>query len=420
MITVDVDPDKLQVSRLAGQSIQSMEDSNEDSKTFMIDRCTREVQKDRDHTRLKEPHTVRAYKEQSAALSVWEDTLYANRMAVTMKDIAQDIGVSIITVSKVLRGHTDIGPETRRRVLERAKELNYKPNLAARTLVTGRSSLVGLVVPDLLHPFFVEIANSLARELKSKGLYLIIASSEENPSMEDETIEHLLAHRLDALVVSSCAAQASDLLQRIRQQGTPLILLDRSFKNFKAHFVGSDNVEMGCLATKHLLSLGRKRVAHIRGPENSIGRGRMEGYRAALDSRGIRVREQLIVSTSTVDVDSARQGQHAMEKLLALKPRPDAVFCYSDPIAIGAMQTILSAGLKIPGDIAVIGCGNLHYDGFLQVPLSSVDQRSGALGEKTAKLLLSLLKKRDGSKQNSKAVTVESSLIVRQSTHALS
>ncbi len=337
-------------------------------------------------------------------------------MAVTLKDIAQDIGVSIITVSKVLRGHSDIGAETRRLVLERAKELNYKPNLAARTLVTGRSSLVGLVVPDLLHPFFVEIANSLARELKAKGLYLIIASSEENPSMEDETIEHLLAHRLDALVVSSCAAHASDLLQRIQKQGTPLVLLDRSFKDFKANFVGSDNVEMGRLATEHLLSLKRKRIAHIRGPENSIGRGRLEGYRSALDRRGIGIREQFIVSTSTVDVDSTRQGQQAMEKLLALKPRPDSVFCYSDPIAIGAMQTILSAGLRIPADIAVIGCGNLHYDGFLQVPLSSVDQRSSALGEKTAKLLLSLLKKKDDLKPNFKAVAVVANLVVRQST----
>ncbi len=337
-------------------------------------------------------------------------------MAVTMKHIAQDVGVSIITVSKALRGHSDIGSDTRRRVLERAKELNYKPNLAARTLVTGRSSLVGLVVPDLLHPFFVEIANSLARELKSKGLYLIIASSEENPSMEDETIEHLLAHRLDALIVSSCAAEASDLLQRIQQQGTPLVLLDRSFKGFKANFVGSDNVEMGRLATEHLLSLKRRRVAHIRGPENSIGRGRLEGYCSALHARGIQIREQFIVSTSTVDVDSTRQGQQAMEKLLALPTFPDAVFCYSDPIAIGAMQTILSEGLKIPNDIAVIGCGNLHYDGFLQVPLSSVDQRTDALGEKTAKLLLSLLKKKGDSRQYFRAVAVEPDLVIRQST----
>ena len=349
-------------------------------------------------------------------MSLRKVTCKLNRMAVTMKDIARDIGVSIITVSKVLRGHQDIGAETRRRVLERAKELNYRPNLAARTLVTGRSSLVGLVVPDLLHPFFVEIANALARELKAKGLYLIIASSEEDPSMEDETIEHLLAHRLDALVVSSCAARASDLLQRIEHQGTPLVLLDRSFTEFKANFVGSNNVEIGRLATEHLLSVKGERVAHIRGPENSIGRGRLEGYRSALETRGIRVREQFIVSTSTVDVDSNRQGQQAMEKLLALRPRPNAVFCYSDPIAIGAMQAILAAGLRIPADIAVIGCGNLHYDGFLQVPLSSVDQRSDSLGEKTAKLLLSLLKKGSSVKHSYRAVAVPSELIVREST----
>ena len=276
--------------------------------------------------------------------------------------------------------------------------------------------MVGLVVPDLLHPFFVGIANVLARELKAKGLYLIICSSEENASMEDQTIEHLLAQRLDALVVSSCAPRASDLLHRIQDQGTPLVLLDRSFDNLKTNFVGSDNVEMGRLATHHLLSLRRKRVAHIRGPENSIGKGRLEGYRSALHSHGLPVREQLIVSTSTVDVDSTRQGQQAMQKLLTLPSRPDAVFCYSDPIAIGAMQTILAAGLDIPRDVAVIGCGNLHYDGFLQVPLSSVDQRSDLLGGATAKLLFSLLKKRDDPKRNFRSVAVKCDLVVRQST----
>lgn len=131
-----------------------------------------------------------------------------------MKDIARDLGVSVITISKVLRNHPDIGDETRQRVLARVKELDYRPNLAARSLVTGRTYLVGLVVPDLLHPFFAEIAKSLSDVLRESGYYLIVTSSEEDPNLEEQEINHLLARRLDTLIIASCRPTV-DLFFRI-------------------------------------------------------------------------------------------------------------------------------------------------------------------------------------------------------------
>ena len=131
-----------------------------------------------------------------------------------MKDIARDLGVSVITISKVLRNHPDVGDETRERVLARVKELDYRPNLAARSLVTGRTYLVGLVAPDLLHPFFAEIAKSLSDVLRESGYYLIISSSEEDPNLEEQEINHLLARRLDMLIVASCRSTV-DLFFRI-------------------------------------------------------------------------------------------------------------------------------------------------------------------------------------------------------------
>src|ERR1022692_1119389 len=125
-------------------------------------------------------------------------------MSTRMKDIARDLGVSVITISKVLRNHPDVGDETRGRVLARVKELDYRPNLAARSLVTGRTYLVGLVVPDLLHPFFAEIAKSLSDVLRESGYYLIVSSSEEDPNLEEQEINHLLARRLDTLIIASC------------------------------------------------------------------------------------------------------------------------------------------------------------------------------------------------------------------------
>src|SRR4051795_9880581 len=125
-------------------------------------------------------------------------------MSTRMKDIARDLGVSVVLISKVLRNHPDVGDETRERVLARVKELDYRPNLAARSLVTGRTYLVGLVVPDLLHPFFAEIAKSISEALRKSGYYLIVSSSEEDPDMEEQEINQLLARRLDILLIASC------------------------------------------------------------------------------------------------------------------------------------------------------------------------------------------------------------------------
>jgi hypothetical protein len=141
-------------------------------------------------------------------------------MNIRMKDIAKDLGVSLITISKVLRYHPDIGQETRERVLARVKELDYRPNFAARSLVTGRSYLVGLVVPDLLHPFFAEIAKSLSEVLRQGGYNLIVSSSDEDPDLEEVEINHLLARRLDALIIASCRTTV-DVFFHIERQNTP-------------------------------------------------------------------------------------------------------------------------------------------------------------------------------------------------------
>jgi LacI family transcriptional regulator len=160
-------------------------------------------------------------------------------MSTRMKDIARDLGVSVITISKILRNHPDVGDETRERVLARVKELDYQPNLTARSLVTGRSYLIGLVVPDLLHPFFAEIAKSISDVLKESGYYLIVSSSEEDPDLEEQEINHLLARRLDTLIVASCRSTV-DLFFRIEKQRTPYVLVDRCLPGLSANFVGVD------------------------------------------------------------------------------------------------------------------------------------------------------------------------------------
>ena len=213
-------------------------------------------------------------------------------MTIKMRDIAKDLGVSVITVSKVLRNHPEVGPATRERVLARVKELDYRPNLAARSLVTGRTYLVGLIVPDLLHPFFAEVAKSLSDVLRKSGYYLIISSSEEDPDLEQQAVDHLLARQLDTLVIASCRPTA-ELFVRIERHKTPYILIDRSVPGASANYVGVDDVAVGRLATEHLIAIGCKRIAHIRGPETSPGVARLEGYKRALLRRGITINRPL-------------------------------------------------------------------------------------------------------------------------------
>lgn len=311
-------------------------------------------------------------------------------MPVRMKDIARELGISVVTVSKVLRNHPDIGEQTRSRVLKRMKELNYQPNLAARSLSTGRTYSIGLVVPDLLHPFFARIAAVVSAELRKRRYGLLIASSDEDPELERQEIEQLVARRVDVIVIAS-AQTSLESFRSLEQQKVPYVLMDRRLAGLKAHYIGVDDSAAGVLATNHLIEQGCRRIAHIRGPEVSTAIGRLEGYRKALAAHKMKPAKGHIVPVgSSGDHRGEPGGYAAARQLLALENRPDGIFCFNDPIAMGTMRAILEAGLRIPEDIAVVGCGNVFYADQLRVPLSSVDQDSGMIGKRAAAVALSL------------------------------
>lgn len=330
-----------------------------------------------------------------------------------MKDIAKELGVSTVTISKVLRNHPDVGEETRQRVLARVKELDYRPNLAARGLVTGRTYLVGLIVPDLLHPFFAEIAAAISETLRKEDYYLVVSSSEEDPDLEEQEISQLLARRLDALIIASCRPTIG-VFSRIDKQKTPFVLIDRSFSGLSSNFVGGDDLAAGMLATQHLIEIGCKRIAHIRGPETSPGIQRLEGYKRALGRNGRNVVEEYVIFEPKGDVGTRRRGAEAMRQLLRCEHVPDGVFCFNDPLAMGAVNEAVNQGLRIPEDIAIVGCGNLHYDDSLRVPLSSIDQHSHQIGVEAAQLVLATLNSKVAPKP--KTVLLPPELIVRSST----
>lgn len=335
-------------------------------------------------------------------------------MRIRLKDIAQDLNVSMITVSKALRGNTDISEATRQRVLARMKELDYQPNMIARGLATGHTSIVGLIVPDLLNPFFAELAKSLGGAFRQRAHGLILASSEEDPEVEQAEIRMMLARGVDALLLSSCQATLQGFLSV--HQLTPFVLVDRPFPQLRANFVGTDDYAGGKLATEHLLQIGRKRLAYIGSPDLGPAADRFRGFRNALLDRGIETREKFVISSPIVNDPADNAGYQMMQQLLRNKPRPNGVFCHNDVIAIGAMKATLDAGLTVPGDIAFVGFDNVRYSQFLPIPLTSIDQATPQLGEAAAQLALDLIARKI---EKPKTILLTPRLVVRQSTIGL-
>lgn len=334
-------------------------------------------------------------------------------MGVTLKDIARDLGVSVITVSKALRNHSDISEQTKARVLKRVQDLNYRPNLAARALVTGRTNMIGFVIPDLLNSFFSEVVRGVAVALRNTGYTLVVTSSEQDPKLERQAVEQFITRRVDMLLIAS-THWTVEMFRRIEEAGIPYVLIDRSFVGLAAHFVGVNDEEVGALATQHLIDTGCKRVAHIGGPAISPLLGRLEGYKRALTKNGLPVDSDLIMSTDRAEELGDALAYTATQILLGQNPRPDGIFCYNDVAAYGAIAAVLDAGLRIPEDVSVIGCGNLLYNKFVRVPLTSVDQQSNIIGQRAAKLALQLVEA--DQPVVPKPIYLEPRLVVRAST----
>jgi len=246
--------------------------------------------------------------------------------------------------------------------------------------------IVGLVVPDLLDSHYAEVAKAVARVLRPEGYMVLLANSEGEEEAERQALDLLRAcPQVDGLILASAqSAPELEVFQRLEKRGLPYVLIDRRLPGVEAPFVGADDVEIGAAATEHLASRGCRHIAHIQGPENSSGLGRLQGYRVALARRGLRTVPGYVAAGGS----DAAAGYHAMRGLLRVNPRLDGVVCFNDAVAVGAVKAILEAGLDVPLDIEVIGAGNLHYSDIPRVPLSTVDLNSRLAGERAAELLL--------------------------------
>lgn len=333
-------------------------------------------------------------------------------MSATLSDIAKDLNISVVTVSKALRNKGRISARTRNRVLKRAKELDYRPNWVARSLVTRRTYTIGLLLPDFTHPFFADIAKTIAETVRPRGYHVIISYFEEDPDLERVEADSLLARRVDGLILaSSQSPERLELFDEFRARKMPLVLIDRPIEGVRASFVGVDNEAVGRLATTHLIERGCKRIAHLRGPKIGLAAKRLKGYLASLKKNKLAAPANYVVDAGFQD----HTGFEAMKRLLAgVMQAPDGVFCYNDPVAIGAMKALRENGLRVPEDVAVVGAGNVHYSDALAVPLTTIDQKTRQIGARAAELLLEQI----GSKRavRPEKILIVPELVARKST----
>ncbi len=331
---------------------------------------------------------------------------------VTIKDIAKALGVSPSTVSRALKGHPDISLETRNMVNELATRLKYEPNAIALSLKQSRSNSIGVIIPEMVHYFFSSVLSGITDVAYDAGFTVIICQSNEKHEREVANVKALYSHRVDGILISiSKDSETFDHLSYLLENEVPLVFFDRFAPGIACDKVIVDDFDAAYKATKHLIDLGRKRIAHFCGAQKLIiGRERLEGYKKALKSEGLPVDESLIIHAENFEM-----ARVAVEKLMELASPPDGIFAVNDLTAIGAMLTLQKRGIQIPGQIAIVGFSDGRFSGIVEPNLSSVDQHGYEMGTAAARLLIKRILAKDPF-YPPETVILQSSLIIRGSS----
>ncbi len=336
-------------------------------------------------------------------------------MRVRLKDIAADLNLSKMTISKVLRGQTDISDATKARVLKRVKELKYIPNLSASSLRTGETKTMGLILPSIGKPYLAEIAAGVNQVVSAEGYSLIVCSSEEDVESEQRQSEILVSLQVDALLIVSLQETSSFFERMPTVRKMPIVFVAQPpVGTAESHYAGVHEEEVGWIAADHLAKSGCKRIAYLRGPRTAVGDMRANGYRRALSERGLAMPADLVIETMSSDKSEYVRGREAMERLLGRRGRPDGVMAYTDLMAVGAMDAAISRNVHIPEEMRFVGCGDDVLLCEMRIPLTSVDTGERDLGQCAGRIALRAIAKSGG--KGPQRVLVSPKLIRRVSS----
>ncbi|MCA9911431.1 MAG: LacI family DNA-binding transcriptional regulator [Anaerolineae bacterium] len=328
-----------------------------------------------------------------------------------MKDVAKLANVSIQTVSVVVNNKPDIAPETRARVLSAIETLGYQPYTVARSLRTGATRTIALIVSDITNPFFASMANTVEYYAHEAGYSVILHNTHSDLDREQKYIELALQRGVDGMLFVATKDEMPGL-DSLEAAGTRVVAIDRVPDNFNGPTLTLNNIKTGVLVAEHLLELGHTRLAHIGGPlDLHLSRDRMNGFHDTIRARGLEPGPVAFSDSSW----SARSGYEAMQTLLDQDPLPTAVFAANDRVAIGAMGAITQAGLRIPEDISIVGVDDIEFSMYQTPPLTTVRQSLEDIATLGIKTLLDILEQREPERTH---IAFEPMLIVRGSTGA--
>jgi DNA-binding LacI/PurR family transcriptional regulator len=336
-------------------------------------------------------------------------------MAVTIKDIAEVAGVSHTTVSRALRDHPRISAETIERIQRIANELGYVPNTAAQGLKTNRSRVLGVIVRRIEDPFFSQVLQGIEDVLHEAGYSLFLAASHRDPEREKEIMRALGERRVDGVIVSSTQIQPEHIRQ-LDHFDVPLVLINNQAINMPdIHSIYHDDTFGSRQLTQYLLSAGHRRIAFLgneRGGKTNAER--IEGYRQALLQANVYVCDDCIVIGPNGQPEGGAVG---MRRILQLSPLPTAVACYNDLMAIGAIQAVQQAGLRVPEDISIAGFDDIELAAYITPPLTTFHQPKYKLGYEAAQMMLRVLENKDTPiVQDPEVIVLRGELIQRDST----
>jgi len=318
-------------------------------------------------------------------LTVTLTEIGGNMKYITLKMVAERAEVSVNTASRAINNKSDINEETKKRVLQIAKELGYIRNAAAVALRTKKTGTIGVVIADNRNPFYAELLNGMEEAAREKNYHIILANTQRDYKKEEEAINLLLAKRVDGLLITPVQDRDDDIKNLI-DTNIPFVVVGRDFENIEVDAVYNDEVKGGFLATEYLIKKGHERIALIDGfLYKSPAKGRLDGYKKALNKYRISLDESLI-SVGDINIeDGYERTKQMLEKNLDFT----AIFTYNDMMAFGSMQAIKEKGLRIPEDIGLVGYDDIQFSSLISPSLTTIRLKKQELGIESVKLLFS-------------------------------
>ncbi|WP_297086403.1 LacI family DNA-binding transcriptional regulator [uncultured Draconibacterium sp.] len=330
---------------------------------------------------------------------------------ISLKDLANELGVSISTVSRALKNHPDISPEMTKKIKALAEERNYTPNPLAMGLLRQQTKMIGVIVPDINTHFYSSIISGIEKVAKEHGYFIVISSSNESMAKEIESVKNLQRSRVEGFIV--CLSQETNDFSHFDQlikNEIPLVFFDRVCEELDVSNVLANGQDATKKITQHFYENGCRRIAYISGPEHlNISQNRKVGYLNGLKECGLEYDENLLVHCNL----SINDAKEATRKLLRLDGKPDAIFGVNDTIAFAAMLEVKKQGYKIPDDISLAGFTDEFHSIVVDPPLTSVSHPTFQMGEEAARLFFESLKE---GKNLNKKVMLPIDLVVRQSS----